>query len=96
MSSGDYVNSMLGKCKNGKWFDRIGEKGNKDDVYAYNSNGLNKLDIYSGDWMDGLKIHDSNDNVTKGGKFPEASKHTLDCGTDKLKGIYGTFKTNYN
>ena len=46
--------------------------------------------------MDGLKIYDADSKITSGGKFDENNKYTLDCGNEKIKGISGTYKTNYN
>jgi len=50
MGGGNYVDSLLGKCKNDPWFERIGGSGGAD-IYANDTNGFTKLNVYTDTWM---------------------------------------------
>ena len=45
---------MIGKCKNGKWFDRVGGTGGGSDIYIADPLGFSKINTYTGSWMDGI------------------------------------------
>jgi hypothetical protein len=45
--------------------------------------------------LDGIKIYDADSKTIQGGNLNN-SKSSIDCGNDKIKGIYGTFKTSYD
>jgi hypothetical protein len=50
IGGGNFVDSVLGKCKNENWFERVGGPGGSD-MYANDENGFTKLNVFTNKWI---------------------------------------------
>jgi hypothetical protein len=85
---------MLAHCNKGKWYPRIGGSGG-GDVYIDSKSGFNKLEVHYDDWINGINIFKLEGGLQTTGNI-KGKTAVIDCKNKPIKGIIGTYKSDYN
>ena len=83
-------------CNNDNFIRSLDGGSGGIDKTSNSVSGFSKLEVFAGDWIDGIKIYDNNKNLMRSAGITKGTMSTIDCGDGVLSGLKGNYGSYLN